>query len=77
MYAVREGERMPVQARAAAIPLREGIDLQDVEPLFGPMRQIRVPFLVADIGKSAPTGIGQPEKVFSVLQQMGMILGNL
>ena len=74
MHAIRQGKGMTIQACAASIPLGKRVDLQDIEPLPCPVCQICVPFFVADIGESTPTGIGQPKEMLPILQQMRVIL---
>ena len=69
MHAVLAGIGPNTQIGAAAIPLRQRVDLQHVHALLGATGQIVVPIGLGNARKRAPARIGKPKERFALAQK--------
>ena len=69
MHAVLAGIGPNAQIGAAAIPLRQRVDLQHVHALLGATGQIVVPIGLGNARKRAPARIGKPKERFALAQK--------
>ena len=69
MHAVLAGIGPNAQIGAAAIPLRQRVDLQHVHALLGATGQIVVPIGLGNARKRAPARIGKPKERFALTQK--------
>ena len=68
-HAILAGIGPNTQIGAAAIPLRQRVDLQHVHALLGAAGQIVVPVGLGDAGKRAPTRVGKPKERLALAQK--------
>ena len=69
VHAVLAGIGPNTQIGAAAIPLRQRVDLQHVHALLGAAGQIVVPVGLGDAGKRTPARIGKPKERLALAQK--------
>ena len=68
-HAILAGIGPNTQIGAAAIPLRQRVDLQHVHALLGAASQIVVPVGLGDAGKRTPARIGKPKERLALAQK--------
>ena len=69
MHAILAGIGPNAQIGAAAIPLRQRVDLQHVHALLGATGQIVVPIGLGNARKRAPARIGKPKERLALAQK--------
>ena len=69
VHAVLAGIGPNAQVGAAAIPLRQRVDLQHVHALLGTAGQVVVPVVLGDARKCAPARIGKPKERLAVAEE--------
>ena len=69
VHAIIAGIGPNAQIGAAAIPLRQRVDLQHVHALLGAAGQIVVPVGLGNTGKCAPARIGKPKERLALAQK--------
>ena len=69
VHAILAGVGPNTQIGAAAIPLRQRVDLQHVHALLGAARQIVIPVGLGNAGKCAPARIGKPKERLALAQK--------
>ena len=69
VHAILAGIRPNTQIGAAAIPLRQRVDLQHVHALLGASGQIVIPVGLGNAGKCAPARVGKPKERLALAQK--------
>ena len=69
VHAILAGIGPNAQVGAAAIPLRQRVDLQRVHALLGTAGQVVVPVVLGNARKCAPARIGKPKERFALAQK--------
>ena len=69
MHAILAGIGPNAQIGAAAIPLRQRIDLQHVHALLGAAGQIVIPIRLGNARKRAPARVGKPKERLALAQK--------
>ena len=69
VHAILAGIGPNTQIGAAAIPLRQRVDLQHVHALFGAAGQIVIPVGLGNAGKCAPARVGKPKERLALAQK--------
>ena len=69
MHAILAGIGPNAQIGAAAVPLRQRVDLQHVHALLGTAGQVVIPIRLGNARKRAPARIGKPKERLAVAQK--------